>query len=79
MNKDDTHDFKIEHGIPAPDLKAHRLQGLTEVLKKLPVGDYYIDLPADARANVHSIASRSGVKITTQLQKDGMLRVWRLE
>lgn len=72
--------YKIKQGVSAPDHKDSKFAGLTDALRALPVGDYYIDLPSDAGPNVRSIAQAAKIRIATEIQKDlNVLRVWRRE
>lgn len=70
--------FKVKSGVPAPDQKTYTYTGLTDALRSLPIGDSYIELPGDARANANSVAAAAKIKITTQSQPDGTIRIWRL-
>ncbi len=76
--------FQIEQGITAPPARVRKYRGMTAALRRLPVGDFYLDLPkSDGGPSVRSAASAAKIKIRTRTvtNDDGeqVTRVWKVE
>lgn len=74
--------FNIDKGMPMPPARsALRLDGLTEAMKRMEVGDS-IALPRISRsnpaANIRSSAAKAGIKIAVRKMSDTEMRFWRV-
>lgn len=66
----------IEKGVPLP---IRSTVGLSECLKALEVGDSFVLPDPSTRNSLSTYASRVGIKITVHKERDGSVRVWRIE
>ncbi len=78
MNKNDLTDIEIGTDVPPPAPRAKKFAGLTAKLREMEVGQH-IDLPREAGPNAYSVASAANLRIRTEVQPSGELRVWRVE
>lgn len=70
-------EIKIQKGIPRPKAK-RTLSGVSATMRQLEVGDSFVGNPA-SRGNYHTLAKSIGIKISTHLEENGGLRVWRVD
>ncbi len=67
-------DFKIEKGVPIPDV---RCSGLSEFLRKLEIGDSVL-FPRSFQSKVAVTGKNIGIKVATRKEDKDTVRVWRV-
>ncbi len=73
--------FTIDKHIPVPTKRGTVLEGITETLRALSVGDSFL-IKGGAqkdRANVYGAATRLRIKVATRVENKTGLRIWRTE
>jgi hypothetical protein len=79
--------YQIEKNIPIPKrLTGVGKRGMSfcDFLRNLKVNDSFV-IPKNAEGKnpvyraVHATASRVGIKVSTRVQTDGSVRVWRVQ
>jgi hypothetical protein len=76
--------FQIEKGIAIPARQGSHYGSFNSFLKSLEVGDSFVVPPgphgyrSDTKyRTVYQKASKLGIRVTTRVQKDGSVRIWR--
>lgn len=65
----------FDKNVPLPDQKEKIVS--TAKFRMMEIGDSF-EIPDHARGGIGQFAKQAGIKITTRLQDNGMVRVWRI-
>lgn len=70
-------EVKIDKNVPVP--KKYNKHGFTATLRRCAIGDSFFLPEEQPYHSIHTIAKDAGIRIATRTEKNGRVRVWRME